>query len=83
MNNNFTSHYGECITSDDIERMVQNNLKNCLVLSLALDKCTDNQDNPQLVMLVHISADTAVKEDMSDFVVLEGTWGVAILKKCT
>ncbi|CAI9715600.1 Hypothetical predicted protein [Octopus vulgaris] len=53
---------------------MQNDLKNSLAFSLALDESTDLQDNPQLVVFIrYISSDVTVKEDMLDLVALKET----------
>ncbi|CAM2112343.1 unnamed protein product [Caretta caretta] len=67
--------------SDDVASKMQNDLKNSLVFSLAVNESTDIQDKPQLAIFVHyVSGDVIVKEEMLDFVGLKETTGVVDIK---
>jgi hypothetical protein len=66
--------------SADVAGKMQNDFKNSFAFSLALDKSTDIQDNPQLAVFVrYVSSDVIVKEEVLDLVALkETTRGVDI-----
>ena len=66
--------------SAEVAGKMQNDVKNSLAFSLALDESTDIQDNPQLAVFIrYVSSDVTVKEEMLDLVALkETTHGVDI-----
>ncbi|XP_035229717.1 protein FAM200A-like [Stegodyphus dumicola] len=63
-----------------LEYNLKNDLKNCIVFSLALDESTDTADLPQLAVFIRfVSPDFVVKEELLDLVAYqESTRGVDI-----
>ncbi|CAM2097887.1 unnamed protein product [Caretta caretta] len=69
-NSNFAPHYGDA----NVASKMQNDLKNSIAFSLAVDEFTDIQSKPQLAVFVrYVSADLIVKEEMLDLVALKET----------
>ena len=68
--------------SANVEGKLQKDLANATAFSLALDKSTDETDNPQLAVYVpYVSSDVVIKEELLDLIALkETTHGIDIKK---
>ena len=71
--------------SADIAVTMQSDLKSSLAFSIAIDKSTDIQDNPQLAIFVqYVPSDLTIKEELLGLVAIrETTRGVDIKNPLT